>query len=199
MTRPLASRRRLGYDRLPRSRRQQRAAGPPTKGNTMEKAAKIISKAMYCSRWLLMIFYSGLVMSLFVFGLFFLNKLFKITIGANAMDSSDMILSMLSMLDMVLIASLIVMVVISGYDSFVSKFKFAEGTDTLKDIVNVSSGAIKLKISTAIILISAIYILETLMDFQKFTVTEIGWALGIHITLALTGLLLAIIEKLSHH
>ncbi len=165
----------------------------------MSKTATVISKAMYYSRWMLVVFYGGLILSLFVFGAFFLKKIYKIAIGVGGMDGSDMILSMLSMLDMTLIASLIVMVIISGYDSFVAKFDLTGTSDTLKDLVNVSSGAIKLKISTAIILISAIYILETLMDFQKFTVNEIGWALGIHLTLALTGLLLAIIEKLSGH
>ncbi|MEI7606257.1 MAG: YqhA family protein [Rhodospirillaceae bacterium] len=165
----------------------------------MNTTANIISKAMYYSRWMLVVFYGGLIASLFVFGLFFLKKLYKIAIGVGGMDSSDMILSMLSMLDMSLIAGLIVMVVISGYDAFVAKFRLSEDASTLNDLVNVSSGAIKLKISMTIILISAIYILETLMDFQKFTVTEIAWALGIHITLALTGLILAVIEKLSGH
>ncbi len=165
----------------------------------MDRVASTVSKAMLYCRWMMVLFYGGLIASLLVFGVFFIKKLFKIAIGMADMNGSDMILAMLSMLDMTLIASLIVMVVISGYDSFVAKFKFAEGADPLKDLVGVSSGAIKLKISTAIILISAIYILETLMDFQKFTVNEIGWALGIHITLALTGLLLAVIEKLSGH
>ena len=165
----------------------------------MGKAASIVSKAMLYSRWLLIIFYGGLIASLLVFGAFFIKKLYKVAIGVGGMDNSDIILSMLSMLDMTLIASLIVMVIISGYDSFVSKLKFNNESDVLKDLVSVSSGAIKLKISMTIILISAIYILETLMDFQKFTINEIGWALGIHITLALTGLLLAIIEKISSH
>lgn len=145
------------------------------------------------------IFYGGLIFSLLVMGAFFVKKLVKFTLGISDMSSSDVILTMLSMLDMSLIASLIVMVVVSGYDGFIQRIQPDTESDTLNDLTGVSSGTIKLKISTAIILISAIYILETLMDFQKFTTVEIGWALGIHVTLAITGLILAIIEKLSHH
>ena len=159
----------------------------------------MITKAIYYSRWVLVVFYAGLIAALFVFGFFFLAKLYKIFIGASTMDNSDMILSMLSMIDMTLIAGLIIMVIISGYVSFVSKFTPSEEASVPNDLINISAGAIKLKISATIILISAIYILETLMDFQKFSPTEIGRALGIHITLALTGLILAVIEKIGGH
>ena len=113
------------------------------------------------------------------------------------MGNSDMILSMLSMIDMTLIAGLIVMVVINGYDNFVSRLANSEDGSVINELANVKPGALKLKISMTIILISAIYVLEMLMDFQKFTVSEIGWALGIHVTLAVTGLIMAIIEKIS--
>ncbi|CAK0751865.1 conserved membrane hypothetical protein [Gammaproteobacteria bacterium] len=161
--------------------------------------SKLITRIMYYSRWVLAVFYSGLIVSLLLFGFYYLQKLYKIFSYIGSMENDDMILSMLSMIDMTLIASLMVMVLISGYDSFVTKFSLLEESDSMDDLTHVSSGAIKLKISTAIIVISAIYILEILLDFQKFKTEQIFWTLIMHGTLVGTGLILAIIEKASIH
>jgi len=88
----------------------------------MINIASFVTRLMYYSRWALVVFYGGLVMSLLLFGFYYLQKLYKIFLNASAMDNSEVILSMLSMIDMALVASLIVMVLISGYDSFVTKF-----------------------------------------------------------------------------
>ncbi|CAK0766595.1 conserved membrane hypothetical protein [Azospirillaceae bacterium] len=159
----------------------------------------LITKVMYYSRWILVVFYGGLVAALLLFGLYYIKKIYKVSLTAGGMESSDLILSMLSMIDMTLIASLIVMVLISGYDSFVAKFSSVQGGEKLEDLTHVSSGAIKLKISTAIIVISSIYILEMSMDFPKFNTNEILWALIMHGSLVATGLALAFIERMSGH
>ena len=159
----------------------------------------IITKLMYYSRWLLAIFYGGLIGALGLFGFYYLLKLYKIFSHMGSLDNDEMILSMLSMIDMTLIASLIVMVLISGYDSFITKFNNLKGSDPMDELTHVSSGGIKLKIATAIILISAIYILEILLDYQQFKSDQIFWTLIMHGTLVFTGLTFAVIEKISDH
>lgn len=162
----------------------------------------MITRIIYLSRWLMAVFYGGLVVSLCLFGVYYLQKLYKIFTYINTMGSEDIILNMLSMIDMTLIASLMVMVLISGYDSFVMKFSALKDSESMEDLTHVSSGAIKLKIATAIIVISTIYILEIIMDFPKFKPDEIIWTLVMHGSLVMTGLILAIIEEISsrsHH
>lgn len=162
-------------------------------------AAYIITRIMYYSRWIMAVFYGGLIVSLSLFGLYYLQKLFKILTHLSGMGSEEVILNMLSMIDMTLIASLMIMVLISGYDSFVMKFSSLENSDPMEELTHVSSGAIKLKIATAIIIISSIYILEIVMDFPKFKPDEIIWTLVMHGSLLATGLILAIIEEISSH
>ena len=163
----------------------------------MHKVEIIVSHIIHYCRWVLVAFYTGLIVALIAFAIFFIKNLYTVLTSVGEMGNSDMILSMLSMIDMTLIAGLIVMVVINGYDNFVSRLANSEDGSVINELANVKPGALKLKISMTIILISAIYVLEMLMDFQKFTVSEIGWALGIHVTLAVTGLIMAIIEKIS--
>jgi len=162
-------------------------------------ASYLITRIVYYSRWLMAVFYGGLIIALTLFGIYYLQKLYKIFINLGGMGSEEVILNMLSMIDMTLIASLIVMVLISGYDSFVMKFSALKDSDPMEDLTHVSSGAIKLKISTAIIVISSIYILEIIMDFPKFKPDEIIWTLVMHGSLVTTGLVLALIESFSHH
>jgi uncharacterized protein (TIGR00645 family) len=165
----------------------------------MNNITRILTLLMYHSRWLLVIFYGGLIVSLGLFSLLFLKKLVKLAGFPEGMDSADVIIAMLSMIDMTLIATLVVLVLISGYDSFVAKFASLSNIEPLKDLTQVSSGAIKLKIATSIIVISTIYILEMALDFHKFEAGEILWVLIMHGTLVVTGVFLALIERLSHH
>jgi uncharacterized protein (TIGR00645 family) len=125
-----------------------------------------VERVILASRWLLVVFYVGLAAALAVYAVSFGLKFLKIAVSVLTADEEEMILAMLSLIDAALVASLIVMVMISSYENFVSRFE--EQTQDLSWLGKMDSGSLKIKVASAIVAISSIHLLQVFMNVHQY-------------------------------
>lgn len=123
----------------------------------------IVERIILSSRWLLVVvLYLGLVAALALYGISFLFKFLKIAGRVFVYDDADMTLAMLGLIGAALVASLIVMVMISGYENFVSRFDEGEGEISI--LGKLDAGSFKIKVASSIVAISSIHLLQIFLE-----------------------------------
>ncbi|HEV2549023.1 MAG TPA: TIGR00645 family protein [Stellaceae bacterium] len=158
----------------------------------------MVERILLASRWLLAPLYLGLaVVLLTVVVEFFLElaHLARAAIGGDA----HVTFSALALLDLVLVASLIVMVMLSGFENFVAKITLGEAQERLSWLTKLDTGSLKVKIMGSIVIISAIDLLEQFFAVEQVPSEKLMWLLAIHLTFVLTAVLLALVDRLSAH
>jgi uncharacterized protein (TIGR00645 family) len=118
----------------------------------------------------------------------FADKLFSLT-------ETDTILKMLALIDAALVASLVVMVIISGYENFVSRFDNADGNE-ISWLGKVDAGSLKIKVASTIVAISSIHLLQVFLNVQQFTDNQLMWLTIMHMAFVVSALLLAYIDRM---
>jgi uncharacterized protein (TIGR00645 family) len=162
--------------------------------NTMETA-------IFNSRWLLAPFYLGLVVSILLLFIKFAQELYHLTIHVTSTAESDVIIGILTLVDMALVGSLLLMIVFSGYEIFISKIDVADHEDRPDWMGKVDFSGLKLKVIGAIVAISAIDLLKTFMEIPD-NPTEVNsemflWKVTIHMAFVLSGVLFAVMDRIS--
>ena len=159
--------------------------------------ARAIETAILQSRWLLAPFYIGLTVSLVVLLIKFGQKLVKLVTYSLFSSGNDVIPVVLSLIDLSLIANLMLIVMFSGYENFVSRFELDDHKYKPAWMGHVGFGDLKIKLLTSIVAISAVHLLESFMNIDQTSDRELEWSIGIQITLVLTGVLRATMNRLS--
>jgi uncharacterized protein (TIGR00645 family) len=144
-------------------------------------------------------FYLGLVFALLVLLLKFLQEIWHIAKIALWASEVDVILGVLSLVDLVLTGSLIIIVVFSGYENFVSKIDHSGHKDWPEWMGTIDFTALKLKLLSSIVAISAIHLLKKFMDVSKIPDRELYWYAMIHAVFVGSMLLLALSDRISGH
>jgi len=166
-------------------------------GEDMKALELIIERIILSSRWILVAFYIGLVAALAVYAVSFGYKLLKIASGVFALDEAEMILAMLSLIDAALVASLIVMVMISGYENFVSRFDEASEADNeVSFLGKLDSGSLKIKVASSIVAISSIHLLQVFLNADQYEDGKIMWLTLMHLAFVASAVMLGFLEKL---
>ena len=158
---------------------------------------KIIERTLFASRWLLAPIYLGLSFALIALAIKFFQELFHTVTVIITMSESDLVLAILSMIDMSLVGSLIVMVMFSGYENFVSKIDLDEGDEKLDWHGKLDAGTLKLKVAASIVAISSIHLLQKFMEVQTISNDKLLWYVIIHMTFVVSALLLAFLDKIA--
>lgn len=170
--------------------------GPSNGGSaTMKKLEHLIENIILASRWLLVVFYLGLAVALLLYAISFAKKLWEFVEKLFVLQETDTILKMLALIDAALVASLVVMVIISGYENFVSRFDNADGTE-ISWLGKVDAASLKIKVASTIVAISSIHLLQVFLNVQQYTDGQLMWLTLIHLTFVISALLLAYIDKL---
>src|ERR1700754_2531779 len=138
----------------------------------------MIETVILASRWLLVIFYLGLAVALAIYALTFGVKLWDFISHVFVLDEADSILKMLGLIDAALVASLVVMVIISGYENFVSRFDNEEKVHWLGEI---DAGSLKIKVAATIVAISSIHLLQIFLNVNTYSDTQLMWYTCIHL------------------
>lgn len=161
----------------------------------MKSMELLIERVILSARWILVIFYVGLAAALAIYAVSFIYKLAKVAFDVFTLDDSDMILAMLGLIDAALVASLIVMVMISGYENFVSRF---DGTDNdeISWLGKLDAGSLKIKVASSIVAISSIHLLQIFLNMQQYDGTRLMWATLIHLAFVASALLLGFLEQI---
>ena len=154
---------------------------------------------LYASRWLLAPIYMGLSLGLLMLGIkFFQEALHTIPI-IFTLNESDLVLVILSLIDMALVGGLLVMVMLSGYENFVSSIDIEEGKEKLSWLGKMDSGSLKQKVAASIVAISSIHLLKAFMNAEQIDNEKLMWYVIIHLTFVLSALGMAVVDKMNQH
>src|ERR1700761_809345 len=150
------------------------------------------------SRWLLAPFYVGLVGALAVVLLKFLRMLGEFILHAPGAKSTETILDALSLIDVTLVANLVIIVVFSGYENFVSRIDTAGNPNWPIWITKIDFSGLKQKLLASIVAISAIHVLEAFLNIDaSFDATKMTWLVAVHLVFVISALILAISDRWS--
>jgi uncharacterized protein (TIGR00645 family) len=158
---------------------------------------RAMEQTMFSSRWLLAPFYLGLVAGLALLLVEFAQRLVELAEAALAARHDAITIGVLSLIDVSLTGNLALMVIFAGYENFVSKFEI-DHRDKPDWMGKVGFGDLKLKLMTSIVAISAIHLLEAFMNIDSLSDRDLAWTVGIHLTFIVSGLLLALMDRVMH-
>jgi uncharacterized protein (TIGR00645 family) len=160
---------------------------------------RLIERLLFASRWLLAPVYLGLSLALVALGVEFFIELYHVgqSMLVGTMTEASLVLKLLSMIDLVLVGSLIVMVMFSGYENFVSKIDAGDEGDKLGWLGKLDAGTLKLKVAASIVAISSIHLLQKFMDVEKIENDKLLWYVIIHLTFVLSAVMMGVLDRLS--
>lgn len=156
-----------------------------------------MERLLFASRWIMAPFYLGLVLSLFLLLFTFCKELFGFVLKIPTAKESDVILGILTLIDLSLAGNLIIMVVFSGYENFVSKMDHVTSTDRPDWMGQIDFSALKLKLLASIVAISAIHLLKAFMNVAAMSDRDMIWLVAIHVVFVVSGVFLALTDRLS--
>jgi uncharacterized protein (TIGR00645 family) len=154
-----------------------------------------IENLIMAARWVLVVFYGGLGLALIVYAVSFVAKFIKIAGGVFELGEDEMILAMLGLIDAALVASLLVMVMISSYENYVSRFESA--SHELSWLGKLDAGSLKIKVASSIVAISSIHLLQVFLNAERYENWKIVLFMALHMTFVLSALLLAWVDRIS--
>lgn len=157
---------------------------------------KMIERTLYASRWLLAPIYLGLALALLALGVKFFQEAFHLLGTIVSASEADLVLTVLALVDLALVASLLVMVMFSGYENFVSQIDVNEGGEKLAWLGKLDAGTLKIKVASSIVAISSIHLLRAFMDAQKIANDKLLWYVIIHLTFVVSAVMLGVLDKL---
>jgi uncharacterized protein (TIGR00645 family) len=162
----------------------------------MKQLEHAIENIILASRWILVVFFLGLAAALGLYAITFLKKLWEYVENVGVMAETDAILKILALIDAALVASLVVMVIISGYENFVSRFdNVDEKSNELSWLGKIDASSLKIKVASTIVAISSIHLLQVFLNSDKYTDSKLMWLTVIHMAFVASALLLAYIDK----
>ena len=165
----------------------------------MKKIESQLEAALFASRWLLAPMYVGLVASLLMLLFAFAKELIHIVPQMPAASTGTIIVGVLSLVDLVMVANLILIIIFAGYENFVSKIDTSASEDRPEWMGLVTFAELKLKLIGSIVAISAVDLLRTFINVSEHASSEIGWKMLLHVTFVVSGVLFALMDRLSVH
>ena len=156
-----------------------------------------LEKMLFASRWLLAPFYLGLAASLIVLLIKFIGEFAHIALHAFTATESEVILGVLALVDLALTGSLIIIVIFSGYENFVSKIDHSGHKDWPTWMGTIDFISLKLKVLSSIVAISAIQLLKQFMAIKQASERELFWLVVIHVVFVVSSVLLALSDRIA--
>ena len=160
---------------------------------------RFIENTMYASRWLLAPIYLGLSLGLLVLALKFFQEIIHVIPNIFTMLEAEVILLLLSLIDMALVGGLLVMVMISGYENFVSQLDIDEHKEKLSWLGTMDSTSLKMKVAASIVAISSIHLLRVFMDARNIEPQYLMWYVIIHMTFVISAFAMGYLDKITKH
>jgi uncharacterized protein (TIGR00645 family) len=162
--------------------------------NSLETA---LERGLFASRWLMAPFYVGLVAALLVLLASFVGELVYLFGKLPDIRANEAILGALALIDISLAGNLLIIVIFSGYENFISKFDIEDHEDAPDWKGTVDFSGLKLKLIASIVAISGIHLLKIFMDIKKYSDADIRWMVIIHLVFVVSGVLLALMDSIA--
>ena len=163
------------------------------------KVTHSVANLIFLSRWLQAPMYLGLIVALGVYAYKFFVMLAKLIINLGSAEETDILLQVLSLIDVVMIANLLVMVIIGGYEIFVSRLHIEDHPDQPEWLDHVDAGVLKIKLGMALVSISSIHLLRSFINASNMTEHTLKWEVIIHCVLLVSVIFIAVTDWLIQH
>ena len=161
----------------------------------MKKLEQAIETVILASRWLLVVFYLGLAVALLLYAMSFARKLYEFLTKLTVLEDSATVLKMLSLIDAALVASLVVMVIISGYENFVSRLDQGD-KEEISWLGKLDASSLKIKVASTIVAISSIHLLQVFLNVDEYSDGKLMWLTIMHLAFVVSAVLLAYVDKI---
>ncbi len=160
----------------------------------MKKLEHFLEAMIFGSRWLLVPFYIGLVFSIGILLLKFGKEFLHLMSIVMTAPGTDIIVGILTLVDVVLLANLLLIIIFAGYENFVSKIDTADHEDRPSWMGKVGFTDLKIKLIGSIVAISGIELLKTFVNVKDYSNDELAWTVGIHLTFVFSGVMFALMD-----
>jgi uncharacterized protein (TIGR00645 family) len=168
------------------------------------KGLRPLPQIIFSSRWLQLPLYLGLIVAQCVYVVLFVKELWHLVLGAMSFSEQEIMLVVLGLIDVVMISNLLIMVIVGGYETFVSRLELEKHPDQPEWLSHVNASVLKIKLAMAIIGISSIHLLRTFIYAGSlgkadvpYTETGVMWQTIIHGLFILSAIGIAYVERLS--
>lgn len=158
---------------------------------------RFFENMMYNSRWLLAPIYLGLSLALFLIGIKFFQEVAHVLPHILEIKEADLVLTVLSLIDLALVGGLLVMVMFSGYENFVSSIDIDEGKEKLSWLGKLDAGSLKQKVAASIVAISSIHLLKIFMNALEIDNEKLMWFVIIHMAFVLSAIGMAWVDRIN--
>jgi uncharacterized protein (TIGR00645 family) len=163
----------------------------------MNGVGRFIERTLFASRWLLVPLYLGLVLLLVMIAVAFFRELLHAALAFPGLGGTAIIVLALSLVDLALVAALVVMVMLSSYENFISTLDIATTEKNLAWLGKLDFGSIKLKVALAIVAISSINLLRAVLDAEEMPDDKLMWLVIIQLTFLVTAFALSAMDRMS--
>lgn len=156
---------------------------------------QLIERLIYAARWLLAPIYLGLSLALLLLGVMFFTELFHMAGKIFQISEADLILKILTLVDMALVGGLLVMVMFAGYENFVSQLDIGDDAEKLGWLGKMDTNSLKNKVAASIVAISSIHLLKMFMDAKGIDNDKLMWYVIIHLTFVASAFAMGMLDK----
>ena len=162
------------------------------------KAEKIFEKLIFASRWLQAPLYAGLIVGGILYAYKFIIELIHLCLNINEITETVLMLGVLTLVDITMVANLLIMVIIGGYTTFVSRIDIDKHEDKPEWLQKIDAGTLKIKLSGSLVGVSGIHLLQVFINIKNHDSEQIMWQVIIHVVFLLSSIMLAYSEKILH-
>ncbi len=158
-----------------------------------------LGHAILASRYLLMVFFFGLVAGLALYAVRFVAKLWKLAAELLTIPEEDVLIAVLHLVDSALIASLVMIVTLSSYDSLVDRLVGEAEQEDMHWVGRTDYSNLKIKVATAMVAISSIHLLQVFLKVESYSQEGVMWRVAIHFLFLLGALMLGLLDRITRH
>lgn len=163
----------------------------------MKRMESLLERFMFASRWLLAPFYIGLVAAIVLLLVKFVKEFFTLLPQVLVLEGGQVMVGILTLVDVVLVANLLQIIVFAGYENFVSKIDTGDHEDRPEWMGHVTFSDLKIKVIGSIVAISGIELLKVFVDIGAYSNEQIAWKVGLHMVFVVSGVLFALMDRLT--
>ncbi len=158
----------------------------------------VFEKLIFSSRWLQAPLYAGLILGGMLYTYKFMVELIHLTTSINEISETALMLGVLTLVDITMVANLLIMVIIGGYSTFISRLNIDQHEDKPEWLQKIDAGSLKVKLAGSLVGVSGIHLLQTFINIKNQESEHVMWQVIIHVVFLFSALMLAYTEKILH-
>lgn len=164
----------------------------------MNKVEKVLEAVIFSSRWVQAPLYAGLIVGALLYTYKFLVELVHLCVSVNTISEELLMLGVLTLVDITMVSNLLIMVIIGGYATFVSRMDLKAHEDRPDWLEKIDAGTLKVKLAGSLVGVSGIHLLKSFINIGNKDFEQVKWQIVIHVVFLFSTLMLAYTERVLH-